>query len=288
MQNGITLVEGNQLYDPTGISIDDDTQTIYIADSGNDRIIKWKFDEKQGQIIAGGNGRGNGLNQLDWPTDVILDKKTNSILICDLNNRRVVRWLLEINAYGQIVINDIDCGGLKIDTQGNIYVSDYVNNEIRKWSAEDPEGIIVAGGNGKGNQLNQLNYPIYFFVDKDESIYVSDHLNHRVMKWIKNAKEGIVVAGGQGKGNLLTQLKDSSGVMVDHLNNIYVVDSGNNRIVRWSKDSKKGQVLVGGNEKGEEANQFDYPTGLAMDRQGNLYVADFSNHRIQKFLIDNH
>ncbi|CAF1256324.1 unnamed protein product [Adineta ricciae] len=190
------------------------------------------------------------------------------------------------NCFLDHFIPDVDCGGLKMDSQGNLYVSDYVNNEIRKWSNEFAKGIIVAGGNGKGNQLNQLNYPIYFFVDKDESIYVSDHLNHRVMKWSKNAKEGIVVAGGQGQGNLLTQLRDSAGIVVDKSDNVYIVDAGNNRVVRWSKDSKKGEIIVGGNGKGEAANQFDYPTSLALDRQGDLYVADFRNHRIQKFLTN--
>lgn len=291
-ENGITIAGGNefgnelnQLHNPTGMSIDNDNQCIYIADSGNDRIIQWKFGEKIGKIIAGGNGRGNQSNQLDWPTDVIIDKKNNSIIICDLKNRRVIRSSLN-NHNAQIIMSNIDCGGLKMDDHGDIYISDYVNNQIKKVSLETFKETIVAGGNGKGNNLNQLNYPIYFFVDKDYSVYVSDHLNNRVMKWIKNAKEGILVAGGQGKGHLLTQLNDSSGVVVDHLNNIYVVDSGNDRIVRWSKDVKKGHTIAGGNRKGNQLNQFDYPTSLSFDRQGNLYIANFHNHRIQKFIID--
>ena len=46
----------NQLDCPQGISVDDDHQTIYIADCDNHRIVEWKFGAKTGQIIAGGNG----------------------------------------------------------------------------------------------------------------------------------------------------------------------------------------------------------------------------------------
>ena len=53
-QNGITIAGGNDVGDrlnqlcyPEGICLDDD-QTIYIADYGNHRIVKWKCDEKNG------------------------------------------------------------------------------------------------------------------------------------------------------------------------------------------------------------------------------------------------
>ncbi|CAF5090750.1 unnamed protein product, partial [Rotaria sp. Silwood1] len=36
---------------------------------GNDRIIQWKMDDTNGQVVAGGNGKGNRLDQLDQPTD---------------------------------------------------------------------------------------------------------------------------------------------------------------------------------------------------------------------------
>ncbi|CAM6005293.1 unnamed protein product [Sphagnum balticum] len=106
-----------------------------------------------------------------------------------------MRWSRRKNANGQIIISDIDCRGLTMDNNGYLYVSDYEKNEVRRWRIGDDRGTIVAGGNGAGDHLHQLNSPRYIFVDEDYSVYVSDFKNHRVMKWIKGAKEGIVVAG---------------------------------------------------------------------------------------------
>ncbi|CAF4812045.1 unnamed protein product, partial [Rotaria magnacalcarata] len=92
-QNGVTIAGGNgQLNYPHGLFVDDD-QTVVIADWGNHRIIQWKNgDTTNGQVVAGGNGQGRGLNQLFRPTDVLLDKETDSLIICDWGNQRVVRW----------------------------------------------------------------------------------------------------------------------------------------------------------------------------------------------------
>ncbi|CAF3908778.1 unnamed protein product, partial [Rotaria magnacalcarata] len=38
--------------------------TIYVADHGNHRAVHWPKGEKQGTLIAGGNGVGSGANQL--------------------------------------------------------------------------------------------------------------------------------------------------------------------------------------------------------------------------------
>ena len=89
---------------------------------------------------------------------------------------------------------------------------------------------MVAGGNGKGNQFNQLNHPTYLFVDEEQAVYVSDWYNHRVLKCNKDAKEGIVVAGGQGKGSVLTQLSSPRGLLVDTSGTIDVVDASNDRV----------------------------------------------------------
>ncbi|CAF4079781.1 unnamed protein product, partial [Adineta steineri] len=51
-------------------------------------------------------------------------------------------------------------------------------------------GITVAGGNGSGQELNQLSYPRGMFIDNDKSIYIADCSNHRIVKWTLNSNTG--------------------------------------------------------------------------------------------------
>ncbi|CAF4214426.1 unnamed protein product, partial [Rotaria sordida] len=169
--------------------------------------------DTNGQVVAGGNGEGNRLDQLDRPTDVLIDKETGSLIICDSLNRRVVRWSRRSGTtQGEILIDNIACAELAMDDQRYLYISDYDKHEVRRYQIGDTNGTPVAGGNGRGAGLNQLNVPTYIFVDQQQTVYMSDNNNHRVMKWNKDAKEGIVVAGGQGKGNALTQLSHPNGL----------------------------------------------------------------------------
>ncbi|CAF1317238.1 unnamed protein product [Adineta steineri] len=269
-QNAITVVGGNgqghelnQLNYPVGIFIDK-KKNIFIADRFNNRIVEWKYNATEGQIIADGNEYENRTDQLFYPIDVIIDQQNHSTIIADLENRRVIRW---VNQKQQILIKNIDCLGLTMDNNRFLYVSDEMKNEVRRWKMGEynNEGIIVAGGNGKGNKLNQLSSPGFIFVDDDQSVYVSDSSNHRVMKWKKDAKEGTIVAGGNGEGGNLNQLSDPLGVIVDNFGQIYVADYENHRVMRWCEGKKRSD--------------------LSFDDEGNLYVADSKNHRIQKFEI---
>ncbi|CAF4214120.1 unnamed protein product [Rotaria sordida] len=240
-----------------------------------------------GQVVAGGNGYGNRLDQLDHPTDVLIDKETDSLIICDGWNRRVVRWSRRSGTtQGEILIDNILCFGLAMDDRRYLYISDPNKHEVRRYQIGDKNRTIVAGGNDNGASLNQLNDPSYIFVDQQQAVYVSDFYNHRVMKWNKGAKEGIVVAGDQGEGMALTQLSHPGGLFVDILGTIYVADSSNHRVMRWPRGAKQGTVIVDGNGYGERANQFTYLRGLSFDQHGNLYVVDEMNNRIQRFSIE--
>ncbi|CAF4238712.1 unnamed protein product, partial [Rotaria sordida] len=169
--------------------------------------------DKNGQVVAGGNGQGNRLNQLNGPTDVLIDKETDSLIICDRGNGRVVRWSRGSGTtQGEILIDNIKCWGLAMDDQRYLYISDGEKHEVRRYQIGDKNGTLVAGGNGEGAGLNRLNWPTYIFVDQQQNVYVSDEANHRVMKWNKGAKEGIIVAGGQGEGKALTQLSCPQGL----------------------------------------------------------------------------
>ncbi|CAF1320073.1 unnamed protein product [Rotaria sp. Silwood1] len=290
-QNGIIVAGGNgdgsgtnQLCYPCGLYVDDD-QTIYVADCWNDRIVEWKSGATNEKVVAGRNGKGNGAHQLKWPVDVIIDKESDSLIISGRGNKRVVRWPRQNGTRGETIISNIACWGLTMDDNGSLYVVDDEKHQVRRYKIGDTQETVVAGGNGKGNRLDQLSGPSYVFVDRDHSVYVSDNGNHRVMKWEEGAKQGIVVAGGQGEGNSLTQLNHPQGVVVDQLGTAYVTDSRNHRIMRWPKGATQGSVIVGRNGYGAKSNQLASPTGLSFDRHGNLYVVDYGNHRVQKFNI---
>ncbi|CAF4168896.1 unnamed protein product, partial [Rotaria sordida] len=264
-QNGLTVAGGNgegnginQLSGPFGLYVDDD-QTIYVADTRNDRIMEWKWNATSGQVVAGGNGVGDEAHHLFNPIDVIVDKEKDRLIICDRANVRVVRWPRRNGTSGEIIISNIDCVGLTMDENGSLYVAGATTHSVTRYRRGESKGIVVAGGNGKGDRLEQLAFPRCVFVDQDHSVYLSDIENHRVMKWMEGAKQGIVVAGGQGQGNGLTQLSNPYGVVVDQLGTVYVADFGNNRIMRWPKGATQGSVIVDGNGKGEQSSQLNWP-----------------------------
>ncbi|CAF3724392.1 unnamed protein product [Adineta steineri] len=289
-QHGITVAGGNkfgsqlnQLNSPHGIYIDHN-KAILVADTNNHRIVEWKYNAKEGQIISGGNGQGNSLDQLNTPIDVTVDKEKNAIIICDHGNERVMRLFRQSQAYPQILISNIACGGVAIDKDGCLYVSDYEKSEVRRWKEGDTDGTLVAGGNGKGDRRNRFQGPRKIFVDEEYSIYVVDSENHRIMKWKKDAKIGISVAGGNEAGNKLNELNSPYGLIIDNWDQIFIVDTKNNRVMRWHEEDAKGSIVVGGNRfPGEESDELYVPTGVTFDVEGNLYVADSFNDRIQKY-----
>lgn len=287
----ITVAGGNgsgsglhQLSHPQSLHIDDD-QTVYIADENNHRIVAWKQGATSGQLVAGLKGKGKLNDQLNDPRYVFVSKEIDSIIISDTWNTRVMKWPRQNGLDGQIIISNISCAGLILDDEGSIYVTDTKKHEVRRYKLGENTGVVVAGGNGNGSGLNQLNYPTYIIVDKDRSVYVSDECNHRVMKWIEGANVGIVVAGGNGYGSALTQLYNPQGIAVDEFGTVYVSDMYNHRIVRWPRGTSQGNIIAGGNNKGNGSNQLNLPKGLSFDRQGNLYVVDNANSRVQKFPI---
>ena len=130
--------------------MDDRDGTMFVADHENHRIVALKPDDHVERVVAGGHGQGNGLDQLNGPTDVLIDKYNNSLVISDQNNRRVMRWSLENGTtHGETVIMNIGCRGLAMDNDGALYVGDVEKHEMRRYPIGDPAGHVVVGGNGR-------------------------------------------------------------------------------------------------------------------------------------------
>jgi hypothetical protein len=292
-RNALTVTGGNgrgntlnRLNYPKSLSIDKN-DNIVIADSLNHRIMKYERNATTGRRIAGQNIDGYRPDMLYRPSNVIFDTELKSSIICDYNNRRMLQWALRSKKFTKAILENVKCFGLTMDDDGSLYVSDTERHEVIRYLQDKEYGTVVAGGNGQGRRLHQLNHPTYICIGKNQSVYISDSWNDRVVRWNKDAKVGVIVAGGNGKGKDRAQLNHPAGVLVDKVGTVYVADHWNGRVMRWRKGASKGEIIVGDRFlPGDESNELNGPESIAFDQDKNLYVSDSNNHRIQKFNIE--
>lgn len=269
---------------PSGIDVDDE-ETVYIADYSNNRVVEWKKGATVGKVVAGDGDPRNRTDRLRHPRDVIYDKATDSFIIADEGNRRIIRYPRQTDLSIETLITDVDPSDLVMDKLGNLYVCDFESHEVKRYKIGESVGTVVAGGKGKGVRLSQLSHPTCIFVDDNESVYVSDWGNHRIVRWDKGAKKGILIAGGDGFSRDPMALADPFGLHVDESGTVYVADWKKHRVVRYPKGDIKGSVVVGEGKDGNAPTQFYHPMDIAFDKHGNLYVSDYTNHRVQKFAV---
>jgi len=174
-------------------------------------------------------------------------------------------------------------GGIGIDLNGSILVVDTLNNQVSGFNKSNADGVRVAGGNGTGIGLNQLNKPSGIFVDDFGNLFITDQLNNRVMRYAPGSNSGFLIAGGNGAGSRSNQLNNPKDVYVDAAGFVYIADAGNNRIQKWAQGGSVGETVAGGFGVGSDSTKLNSPQGVCIDQFFNIYVADSANHRIQKF-----
>ena len=72
----------------------DPLDTVYVADCGNARVMRWCNGATQGNVIVGGNGEGEQANQLNSPTGLSFDRHGN-LYVAERGNERVQRFSIE-------------------------------------------------------------------------------------------------------------------------------------------------------------------------------------------------
>ena len=202
-----------------------DNNTLYIADTGNRRVVVVQPGSANATAIFG-SGPGSGADQFNQPTDVFVTN--TSIYVLDRANYRVQKWarngvngttVAGITGSAGTSASTITFGnsyGIYVDRYGYLYVSDTANDRVLRFSPGSTSGdsaVVVAGTGTGGTGPSQLKGPYGIFVDDDQNIYIADTGNHRIQRWAYGVCPGVTVAGTGTSGTLDTQLHNPISVI---------------------------------------------------------------------------
>ena len=259
---------------PRGIFIDIN-DTIYVADSTNNRIQIWLGDS----ILPVKSIAGN----LSEPIAVFYTI-TGDIYVGDLSSR-IHECSSDTSICTSVIYTNSSCFGLFVDISNTIYCSMGSRHLVAKQRLKANTTIwtTVAGNDTAGNSTNMLQFPRRIFVDTNFDLYVADAGNNRIQLFRQGQADGITVAG-DASPNLTITLNWPTAVILDADKYLFVTDARNDRIVR---SGPYGFRCIAGCSglNGSASDQFSYPSALSFDSYGNLYVLDHYNHRLQKFSL---
>ncbi|CAE8601418.1 unnamed protein product [Polarella glacialis] len=170
---------------PEGVSVK--SKTVYVSDTGNDRVLGFAPGATSGILVAGGHGNGDGNAQLSNPSGIWVDNGSlqngvmvYKIYIADTYNHRIMKYSVELGLFDR---------GAVVAAGGCLLSPAYIQPCI-KGGLHYPEDL-QPDGNDRLNPSN-MNPPIYHFfapkaviVSSDgANITVVDTENHRVLTWI--------------------------------------------------------------------------------------------------------
>lgn len=249
---------------------------------------------QQVNTLAGSNSgfiEGNGaLAKFSFPTGVCRDAAGNLYVADEGNNRirKITPDGMVSTLAGSGLFGSINGPGtsarfrspysLCVDSSGNVFVAERLNNKIRKIT---PNGTVSTFASGFQN-------PYGVCIDKNGIFYVADTYNHKIKKI---TPQGLVttIAGStnthqDGQG-ISAAFSYPTGICVDVSGNVFVADYGNQKIRKITPTGYVSTVAgttIGYQDGDGVTAQFNYPAGITVDSLGNLYVAEEYNHTIRK------
>lgn len=193
--------------------------------------------------------------------------------------------------------------GIAVDAQGNVYVSDNINERVRRVDHATGNISTIAGtgqatysGDGGPATSAALNNPQGLALDSTgQFLYIADFSNERVRRL--DLQTGIIetvagtgvygFSGDQGPA-LSADLAYPVGVAIDSSGNLFIADQRNQRVRRVNASgiitTIAGNGTTGYSGDGGPATNasFNFPVGVGVDGGGDVFVADQLNQRIRR------
>lgn len=318
------LAVNASLRSPSDVAVDA-SGNLYITDRGNHKIKRVAAATGVIQTVAGtgaagysGDGGQATAAKLNNPTSVAVEAN-GTFFITDTTNERV-RQVLPNGVIRTIAGNGLsgfagDGGpassarlarpwGVTLDSAGNIYFAELMNQRIRMVNRA-AETIHTFAGNGQFTFCDNVaplsacfRNPSYVAYEPvADVILVGDSGNQRIRRIPRTGGNVTTVAGdgflgfyGDGGAAIQARFNGPSGVAAHTNFGIYVADEFNYRIRRLSTAATpiittiagNGNLPHGGDGGPALASKLKGPVALAADESGNLYIADGLNQRIRK------
>src|SRR5271157_2396715 len=303
---------GARLGLPSGIALDPNGN-LYIADTDNNRIREVSngviTTVAGGRSSLGDNGPATSA-ELANPYGLAIDAAGNLYIADSSNNvvRKVANGLITTVVGNGSSGFSGDNGpaasaqlngpsGVAVDSAGNLYIADTLNNVVRKVSAGVIATVAGTGTPGSGGDNGpptsaQLYAPSGIAVDSSGNLYIADSANNRI-----RLVSGGVIATIAGTGTpglsgdngpaISAQLYAPSGIAVDSSGNLFIADTYNGIIREISNGvistvAGNGTLGYAGDNGPALRAQLNNPYGIAVDSVGNLYIADTADQRIRK------
>jgi hypothetical protein len=311
-----------QLADPAAVTVDA-AGNLYIADYANHRVRKVsafhdtrRLSTLAGTGLPGYNGEGAATGaRLYSPEGVAVDSMGN-VYVADSTNSRVRKitpgGVISTLAGNGLSSSSGDGGpagqasvgfplGVAVDSAGNVYIADNLNQRIRKVTAAN--GIITtmagngtSGPPGDGGKATEagLNRPTAVAVDGAGNIYIAEGVRIRKV----TAATGVITTvagngtkgdGGDGARATSAQLSWPHGIAVDTAGNLYIADYDTHRVRMVAAATGIISTLAGTGaagytgEAGLAVNaQLSFPSGVTVDAQGSVFITDQNNRRVRK------
>lgn len=164
---------------------------------------------------------------------------------------------------------------IAFDSKGNVFVSEYGDNDRIQIFAPDGKFLYQIGRFGTGD--GEFIRPQSILID-GEALYVADACNHRLQVF-KTDGTFVRVMGGVGSG--LGEFRYPYGLDQDDRGHLIVCEFGNNRVQLIEKATGRGIKSWGSG--GHEPGQLAYPWAVAVDKRDRVIAVDAGNNRLQVF-----
>jgi len=252
-------IEAKSYSSPQGVSVSA-LNTTYIADAGNNRIVRIGLDGTRSTVGS----------DLLHPYSAVADPSTSKevVFVADAGHNRVLRvdvhptqaitptFRYQLRAYAASSTAQRTVGhgfktptGLAVDRKGRVYVADSGHGQIVTVDKQGHQEVFTSG----------LQNPQAVFIDPFGNVWVTD-TGRGIVSRFAATEDGTAGTRTTFKAGL----DNPSGVAVDSANNVFIANTGRDEVLQFRANGEEVEV----------EGEFAHPTALAVNGSGHAYVAN--------------